>query len=351
MSNLKTILIVLIIGIAVPVVAQIFGLFMEADQTLYKIGGIENETTQSKIRIIAFIITILMTSVALLWLIQDYLKARNNIIYEVFVKSIFQAFFETAPITEKDKIFRVNLYKFYKTGTISWRWEKFKRWLEYRKTNRRKDRRLENNTDYLLCHTRYGRKHGLQISNTTTYPFKVKVDGPKPVYRLFTGEVYKDRNIITKIALDNPNINEIVKKIPAPDANLRNTYISLLNESVTKNYDDLLTYSIDPTHCLNSTEQSQLKDFMEKTNTLALDLFDINEGVHCNHFMGFKIFKNTERLGDTLWGVVTIDALEPSGRSFYNLVGVTRTVQTNPQWLEIMLKSFSKQLSNAISRL
>ncbi len=191
----------------------------------------------------------------------------------------------------------------------------------------------------------------MQISNTTSYPFKV--DSKKGIYRFFTGEVYKDENVIAKIAPDNPNINEIVKKIPSPDNHLRPTYISLLNDSPQKNFDELLTHSISPTTpiCLSQTEQDQLCTFMNQTNTLALDLFVINTGVHCNHFMGFKIFKHTERAGDILWGVVTIDALEPSGTSFYNLIGVTATVQTNEEWLKKMLKSLSKQLSNAISRL
>ena len=203
----------------------------------------------------------------------------------------------------------------------------------------------------MLCHTRYGYKHGLQIYNTTSYPFKV--DSTKGIYRLFTGEVYKDKNVVAKIALDNPNINEIVKKIPPPDIHLRATYISLLNESPQTNFDNLLTHSILPKApiCLSEAEQGQLCAFMNKTNTLALDLFDINKGVHCNHFMGFKIFKNAGTSGDILWGIVTIDALETSGISFNTLIKVIAMVQANPQWLEIMLKSFSKQLSNAISRL
>lgn len=318
---------------------------MEADQTLYISYGITNVETQSTIRRLAFIITLFFGAFFIYLEYKKSVKTFDNVLDNT-LESIFLTLFETTPKENPETIFRVNLYKFYENGTIKWKYQRLIRYWEFKKTRGRKDRRLQKGSNYLLCFKRYGYKYGNRISNLTTYPFKVD----RNVYRLFTGKVYENTTLTT-IVEDNYDINAIVEKIPRPDGNLRQTYIALLNESPQRNYNDLFTFTINPANCLTPTEQTRLEAFMKATNTLALDLFDINNGVHCNHFMGFKVIRRSSRSGDDVWGVVTIDALQPNGRSFYEFIGVDYAIVSNRQWLEKILKAYSKLLSDAISKL
>jgi len=75
-------------------------------------------------------------------------------------------------------------------------------------------------------------------------------------------------------------------------------------------------------------------------------LFAINNGIHSNHFLGFKIIKNRQ-----IWGVVTIDVLQPDANNFFSYIGVSSSARvTNNRWLETMLLSYSKMLSNFVER-
>lgn len=50
----------MIVGIVLPALTTVFGLIMEADQSLYNIAGINDAKTQSTLRIVAFVLTLLV---------------------------------------------------------------------------------------------------------------------------------------------------------------------------------------------------------------------------------------------------------------------------------------------------
>ena len=180
-----------------------------------------------------------------------------------------------------------------------------------------------------------------------------KIDNENKIFRLFAGKVFESEDSYAK-AIDNNDINGIVEVIQQPDEADIASYIKLIDKSPLENFAKLQTtkklMKLDPTTNglvdLEKTETNKLRDFMVETNTLAYDLFAINNGTHCNHFVGFKIIKNGQ-----IWGVITIDALQPNGSSFYNYIGVAQGANTdNDIWLKTILLSFSKILSNFVER-
>lgn len=358
------------IKIGLLVLLAFFATCMEADSSLYEIVYIPNKTHQSWMRIGSFFI-VFVSGLSFLWiLLSDYFHTFENTI-----EIIFDTFFIKSDLRNRDATFRVSLYKKYEFGEFSWYFQYKKRNLMYRlfrrlhlitkyfsmfstfsehyknKASKLEGRRLDYGYSYLLCFRRYGYENGELLSNITTQA--VKVDANKKIYRLFVGKIFEADELITT-ALNNNNINEIVKNIQQPDESDVAAYIELMKKTPLENFDKLLAIGklkkLDPTTGnlvdLAQTEFDELKNFMLKTNTLAYDLFTINNGVHSNHFVGFKVIK----FGKT-WGVVMIDALQPSGNNFYDFIDVSQNDNTyNELWLKTMMLSFSKILSNLVER-
>lgn len=344
------------------IVLAFFASLMEADSSLYEIVCITNKTHQSWIRIISFLTVFISSIFFIRLLLSDHFQTFDNV-----VDVIFSTLFSKAFYTRPDSVFRVSIYKKYEFNRFSWRFQFLKRRFLFfispklasfshgkklltkltkeldcsKAIKELKDRRLENGCDYLLCYKRFGYRYGEKVDYVTTYP--IKIDNDKQIFRLFVGKVFESEELY-EIAINNHDINGIVALINQPDNSDKVGYLELINNTPSDNYQKLL----DTGKLSNLTEvqQDRLKNFMKNTNTLAHDLFAINNGIHSNHFLGFKVKKN----GQT-WGVVTIDVLQPSANNFFSYIGVSRSATaTNQKWLEKMLLSYSNMLSNFVEK-
>jgi hypothetical protein len=178
----------------------------------------------------------------------------------------------------------------------------------------------------------------------TTLPFTV--DKPPRSSRLFTGKVY-DSDEEAVISTNHNFINDLIRKFNdkrkadkmSYDAE-NDSFKTLLNHPVSVNIDKIRELQSFQTS-LTAEEQRRITDFMKSTNTLAFDLFDINNIRHCEHFLGFKIRTKDMKL----WGVVVIDVLANNSKTFFEYL----QFEEDMKWLRLFLSSYSELFSQAIS--
>jgi len=220
----------------------------------------------------------------------------------------------------------------------SWWWQFWRRVFR-----RRWNRVLIPGRNYCLSYVRYGYEGGkLNILNTTI-PFLV--GHRSRASRLFTGKVYESNDEF-EISKDHIGINSLIQKFNEERRKNPNRY-NVDNASFRPLQKHPVSDSIEKLKELDSfksslsvEEQKKVLSFMENTNTLAYDLFDINKIRHCEHFLGFKI----KGKNDSIWGVVVVDVLSNSDQSFYEYLGF----ETDEEWLKLFLASYSKLFSKAI---
>jgi hypothetical protein len=222
-------------------------------------------------------------------------------------------------------------------------WYQF--WLRVRKIGWKRskwNRLLIPRKSYCLSYVRYGYESGVQNRENTTIPFLVNQKSRSS--RLFTGLVY-DADEEIKISKDHNGINDLIKKLNQARQEDPNSY-QAENESFRKYLSYPLKTNVEMlsripsfNNSLTDVERERLIWFMQDTNTLAYDLFDINHIRHCEHFLGFKIQGK-----NSAWGVVVIDILANSTKNFYEYLGF----EEDEGWLEIFLSSYSKLFSEAI---
>lgn len=216
---------------------------------------------------------------------------------------------------------------------IRWRKAKWNRFLKLRR-------------DYCLSYVRYGYETGELNKANTTQSFLV--DRNTRTSRLFTGKVYdSDEEFV--ISTNHNGINEIILKLNEERKKGvvtyqadNDTFRTLLKYPVSVNVEKLKSLPSFST-ALTALEQDQLISFMNSTNTLVYDLFDINNIRHCEHFLGFKI-RGVQKT-NIPWGVVVIDVLANSNEDFYAYLGFEK----DEKWLKLFLSSYSELFSQAIS--
>jgi len=177
-----------------------------------------------------------------------------------------------------------------------------------------KDRRLTLGRSYLLSFERYGFEDGNLKKANTTIP--IKIDPKGHIYRLFVGLVFNSKKDY-ETSLNNHDINDLLHKLEArmiKDKQEKGDmagFRALVDEDIESNIDALERKDYFKNE-LSPEEQKLVINFMKETNTLAWDLFNINNILHSNHFIGFKI-KNKI---DKPWGVVIIDVLSQDRKNF-----------------------------------
>ena len=198
------------------------------------------------------------------------------------------------------------------------------------------------NYDYLICKYRFGIENGTYINKKTSKSYRI-YDDPKYV-RGVTGKIYMNNKSVYS-SIDNLNINSILKKIINNKTNLSTYDNSLKDKSIDENIEHMKSFVNDfnkvSTNCkIEDNEIEELTKFMEETNTDFNDMFNINNGVHSNHFLGFKVYN---KLHDTM-GVFTIDAKEDDP----NLNFTDIVAKAKDDWLEKILVVFSGLTSQTI---
>jgi hypothetical protein len=164
----------------------------------------------------------------------------------------------------------------------------------------------------------------------------------------FAGKVFLSEGWAQSV--DNVNINEIIARIPKEDWPEVRPFESS-EDSVSRLMEANFMSK------LGEIDWDRLQNFMISSNTNLDLLLAINPrktkngkvGLHCNHFIGFKIYRDQK-----VWGVVTVDALDE--RPFRELIRIKRRGSNKSykreldSWLEFLLEAFSKTFSGVVSR-
>jgi hypothetical protein len=228
--------------------------------------------------------------------------------------------------------------------TDAWWYQFWSRVVKIRWRKRKWNRFLRPGRNYCLSYVRYGYEAGELNKVNTTIPFAV--DKNTRTSRLFTGKVY-DSDAESVISTNHNGINELIKKFneerkkDQAKYNADNAaFRSYLTAPVSVSIDRLCELQSFKSS-LTTSEQERVIKFMRDTNTLAYDLFDINNIGHCEHFLGFQIkgMKNSPP-----WGVVVIDVLANSAKNFYDYL----EFEEDEKWLELFLSSYSELFSQAL---
>ncbi len=212
------------------------------------------------------------------------------------------------------------------------------------------DRRLTLGKNYLLSYARLQYENGKRSYKNTTIP--VLIDEKNKIYRLFSGKVFKNKENDYDSSLNNHNINSILKRIKA---NMGGSFKKvnagfkvIISDGIEKNINELKSETSFRNNNISDKQRDEVTKFMNETNTLAFDLFSINEIKHSNHFVGFKIFNGK----DSKWGVVVVDALGDDEEDFFKYLEIDpegpNTPENNQMWLNLVLQAFSEIFSRAI---
>ncbi len=237
------------------------------------------------------------------------------------------------------------------------------------------------NNKYLFCYSRYGFEYSgnkelkPRFYSTPTY---FKVNYKKNIAQGFAGAIYysneyhKDGENFYE-ALNNCNINEIIqsnliehkgqihgtlndslskdelqKKISTKYTEYRNDNKGNLFLDKSTFNDIFLLRKMknslinNPDLSLEEKDFDEIINFMEKTNTNLTELFEIGEGRHSNHFLGFCLFKEKK-----LWGIVVIDIL--NNKSFSELcVGKKFGSEIDEEWVKYFLKNYINIFKNIV---
>jgi hypothetical protein len=380
-------------------------------EVVWKLTGLDKnhfDHTVTLVRMIGFG-SIIFFSIANIW---KHLHSERKIIKSL-IASVHKIFFERINVKNPNGIYRITAHKYYKfswiktgiylilyissfilIGTplvyqidflpkllqwfvffvlitlflyfILWVFDDWWYQFLWRLRKLKSNRFLTVGKNYLLSHERFGFESGQPNTENTTIPFLVRGETSS---RLFTGKVYESKDEF-ETSLNHHGINQVITKFNEKRRENSEEYIAdnktfseYLNFSLKMNIDKLKQTRAF-TQGLEEAEQNKIIKFMEETNTLAFDLFDINNHIHCEHFLGFKIYSNK----DSIWGVVVIDVKHDSNQEFYELLGIElqslmpqdnitlpmyRDSQTlnsrfNEEWLHIFLRSYSELFSRAI---
>ncbi len=206
---------------------------------------------------------------------------------------------------------------------------------------------------FLYCVERYGWENDNIVEDRTSLVLRVV---PQEHGELFAGKVFvsgaRFQSAETKIV--NPIISKIAANIPAKDLPQAEP-LEPIEESIKK-------LEAKVRGVIDAAEWQDLSYFMRETNTGLAHLFAINPrrtsggpaGRHCNHFIGFKIYRDSRP-----WGVVSIDALDSRERFIQLIdrdamravsVGGDPQVKRNPDDFKTLLGVLSNTFSSVISK-
>ena len=201
----------------------------------------------------------------------------------------------------------------------------------------------------LYCVKRYGWENDRKEVKRTTLILRVVRDERRA--EGFAGKVLLSTEVWAE-SVDNPIVNDIIADVPEGSwpAPLE---FEKAEDSLTRLEGAGFSATLDP------GKWDCLRNFMLSTNTNLHLLLAINPrrtrqgraGVHCNHFIGFKIYQGDN---EKIWGVVTADALDK--RPFREIIGVKSATRSKSHrkellsWLGFLLRAFSKSFSGVVSK-
>lgn len=287
-------------------------------------------------------------------MIYSYKSRRMRII-----RSLLRSIYFEFPIIDKEKenrIYRVTCYKYvshflsksyYWLRNIRFRKREKKISYEYRRINPFSKKK----EGYLVCYTRYGKEPD-QTRDYYNTSIVFQVDSQKKSGTGFAGLVFTNEEEHF-ICINNQLVNPTVEKLRASEHILNNVFLSNKENRTAKEDIEYLQAWKDT--ILNSVhyqgdnppvteeEFAHLCNFMEKTNTNAVQLVDIGNGQHSNHFIGFKLFKGNEnRIKHKAWGVVIIDTDDP--RAFESICTGRDCFDNDAnridKWISLILRFF-----------
>jgi hypothetical protein len=286
------------------------------------------------------------------WLVsrqQRGLRALLGVIYETFYGSIRP---------EDKTIYRVSCYRYYDSDLYRF-WRR-----HFCFTKKKRTRRPLPGTPFLECIARHGHEGRKSVRMPTTLTMAVS---PENAWSEgFAGLVAREqRNLIKRTSDINGAAVKIKKKDRTVDlASLREGLWEEVKESEHSREDEVAWRAVEEScniESLTEDEKNLVSKFVKETNTTPYLLLGVRGGkTHCNNFFGFPVFKR-----DSLWGVVTIDALddgfeakmaqrvkdligvvEPSGASgsgaFFSMTGSVE------HWIDEQLKLFAKVLDDFV---
>lgn len=304
--------------------------------------------------IIIIILSLLNFFIGYIPLINFFNTGGRSWIIKQFTPIIFNAFFYQRINDLKIKneinylensVYRVSVYKYYKNRSLALRLIALKRYILKSKY---KNRTISSKKDCLLCVYRYGLEDGKIVTHPTTKPYIIEENNEsdqRELDRVFgvAGMAFCAKNS-TYLCLDNHNVNTIINKIKATG------YIALeqkgfeqksISENVCK-MDDVIT----KTNIISNEEKDILLQFMEQTHTNYNDIFNISNGTHSNHFLGFKIYDDLHNPTH----VVVIDARENDDAITFNDIINHKDDEPN-DWMNFILNTLSGLTSKTISTL
>lgn len=281
------------------------------------------------------------------WIMNQYLPAIFNALFKTRIKELL----ESNPLALDKCMYRVTCFRYQsrKKYRLNFWWQFITRRL--RKSTREKRRILEKDKGYLVCYGRYGLENGEFVTKNSSLIYEVT---NKNFNNLDIDEVkgtagrtfVNDKN--TTYALDNVGINTILKQI-IEQTKQSGEYESMITERKHLSISNSIRVTKRDLKEECSKENLQkLIDFIRDTNTDFVDLFSIKEGFHSNHFLGFKIFDEN----DKVWGVIVIDAYEDTEPGFWEIVNpksISKDIKPEvcKEWVDCILNSFSNLMSES----
>jgi len=296
------------------------------------------------IKIICAIIAAIITSYSIFGIRKKIIKRQ--------IKSLSEVIFSKK---DPNGTYRVTCFKYVTPAGCAWyRVRNF--WLAKRKgySDRKMDKWLKG---YLICYARYSYKKGEVVTNNSSISFLIdenRQDNSKSVIKGFAGQVFVSKGQF-EIALNVGIVNETVKKL-RDDRDLYDAF-TRDDKKYNSTEADIIRLNSSPgvIRRLTSDEMKQVKEFMRQTNTNLFELMTINNGVHANHFLGFKVYNSDNDLNDKKfpWGVITIDAFDENDFEIIssvktqsgNLLAPSVTL-SNVNWINVFLSSFTRVFAN-----
>lgn len=281
------------------------------------------------------------------WMIKQFMV----VLFNSFFSNRIEFFKSNYPNDIEKITYRITYFTFYERRSFVLRVIALYR--KIRKNKFEPQRQIDINNSYLLCKYRYGLEDGRFTHEKTTKPYVLYDDDEN--LRGVTSLIFKyERKVY--FCIDNFNINSIIKKVKENGTGLSFYEKDLSQKSIEENI-KRMELLISAYNKLNSgklvtdDEKEELITFMKKTHTDFNDMFNINEGTHANHFLGFKVYNQQH---DPI-GLFIIDAREPSQSSSFEEIVFNKQKssssvgnKSNTEVINNILEIFSRLTSKSV---
>lgn len=322
----------------------LFAYLVQAEKEMYERAGISNKTTVD-------IIKFFCLTAVVFGLVYSYYTIRRKAIKKL-IKSVSEVVFTKI---NPNGIYRITCFKY--ADPIQCLWYRLRNFfIDKRKGY--KVRRMDKLTKgYLVCYARYTRKRERIIVDNSSISFLVDQGNQgksEPIVKGFAGKVYVSSGHYEK-SLNVGIVNNTVQKLRSS----RDLFEAFSRDDMRycSTDSDLARFSSSEgvASKLSDEEVQQVKDFMSQTNTNLFELMTINNGVHANHFLGFKVYKSSADLDNKRppWGVVMIDAIDDEDFEIISAAKLQNgnlplpaTASNNSNWINVLLSAFTKIFAN-----